>query len=176
METKMRATEEQLAYARLLDKGMKVGLLLLIITFIIYVSGIIAPHVPQSTVPKIWNQKVGNYLYILSQVESSGVESAITLVNECKAVPEHGVVPDKCKAIAEEGHKLTGWSWLGRVGKADFLNFIGIVFLAGVTILCYIRIIPILFAKKDTVYGVLAIIEVVVLVLAASGLLKAGGH
>jgi len=33
-----------------------------------------------------------------------------------------------------------------------------------------------LFRKKDTVYGILAILEVLVLVLAASGILKAGGH
>jgi hypothetical protein len=69
-----------------------------------------------------------------------------------------------------------GWTWLGMLGKGDFLNFVGIAFLAGVTILCYIRIIPILFKKKDTVYAILAILEVMVLVLAASGILKAGGH
>ena len=62
------------------------------------------------------------------------------------------------------------------VGKGEFLNFIGIVFLAGVTIVCYLRIIPILLRKKDTMYAVLAIIEVLVLTLAASGVLKSGGH
>jgi hypothetical protein len=62
------------------------------------------------------------------------------------------------------------------VGKGDFLNFIGIAFLSGVTILCYMVIIPIFFRKKDTVYGIIAIIEVAVLVLAASGLLRGGGH
>ncbi|HAM49740.1 MAG TPA: hypothetical protein DCP92_03255 [Nitrospiraceae bacterium] len=70
----------------------------------------------------------------------------------------------------------TGWSWLGMVGKGDFLNFLGIAFLAGLTIVCFIRIIPILFRKKDIVYFIIAIIEVLVLVLAASGILKAGGH
>jgi hypothetical protein len=70
----------------------------------------------------------------------------------------------------------TGWSWLYMLGKGDFLNFMGIAFLSAVTIFCYLRIIPILFRKKDTVYGILAIIEVLVLVLAASGILKAGGH
>jgi len=46
----------------------------------------------------------------------------------------------------------------------------------GVTTVCYVRIIPILFRKKDVAFGIIAIIEVVVLVLAASGLLKSGGH
>jgi hypothetical protein len=62
------------------------------------------------------------------------------------------------------------------IHKGDFLNFAGIVFLAGVTIICYARIIPILLRKKDTVFVVIAVLEVLVLVLAASGLLKAGGH
>ncbi|MFZ6017157.1 MAG: hypothetical protein ACOYU0_06050 [Nitrospirota bacterium] len=70
----------------------------------------------------------------------------------------------------------TGWDWLGMIGKGDYLNFIGIAILAGLTILCYLVILPILMRKKDTPYVVIAILEVAVLVLAASGILKAGGH
>ncbi len=73
-------------------------------------------------------------------------------------------------------HIHTGWSWLDMLGKGDFLNFVGIAFLAGVTIVCNLRIIPILLKKKDIVYAILAILEVLVLTLAASGILKAGGH
>jgi len=83
-------------------------------------------------------------------------------------------MPVKDYLKAAEIH--AGWSWLGMLGKGDFLNFTGIAFLSAVTIFCYMRIIPILFRKKDTVYGVLAIIEVLVLALAASGILKGGGH
>jgi len=138
MSNKLQATEEQLAYAKLLDLGMKFGLLILIATFIVYIFGILTPHVAVDDLPKYWTMPVKDYL---------------------KAANIH-----------------TGWSWLSLVGKGDILNFIPIVFLAGVTILCYIRIIPILFRKKDTVYAFLAIIEVLVLVLAASGVLKSGGH
>ena len=135
---KLKATEEQLAYAKLLDFGMKLGLLVLIITFIVYLSGFFSPHIPVNDLPRYWGMSVHKYL------ESTGIHP--------------------------------GWTWLGMLGKGDFLNFVGIAFLAGVTILCYLRIIPILFRKKDTVYGILAIVEVLVLVLAASGILKAGGH
>jgi len=68
----------------------------------------------------------------------------------------------------------TGWSWLGSLGQGDLVNFVGIAFLAGVTIICYIAIIPILLRKKDMPYVVLALVEVAVLVLAASGVLKSG--
>ena len=138
MSNKLHATEEQLAYAKLLDLGMKVGLLMLVVTFFIYVFGIFSPHIPVNELPNYWKLPVKQYL---------------------KAANIH-----------------TGWTWVSMVGKGEFLNFIPIVFLAGVTILCYIRIIPILFRKKDTIYAFIAIIEVLVLVLAASGVLKSGGH
>ncbi|MFZ5998625.1 MAG: hypothetical protein ACOYW7_14240 [Nitrospirota bacterium] len=138
MENKLKATEEQLAYAKLLDLGMKLGLVMLVVTFIVYLSGILTPHVPVNDLPKYWGMSVHKYLEVTN------------------------IQP--------------GWAWLGMLGKGDFLNFTGIAFLAGVTILCYVRIIPILFKNKDNVYGILAIIEVLVLALAASGILKSGGH
>lgn len=138
MDNKLKATEEQIAYAKLLDLGMKVGLLAITVTFIIYLTGVLTPHVAIADLPKYWGMPVKEYL---------------------KATDIH-----------------TGWSWLGMLGKGDFLNFVGIAFLAGVTIICFMRIIPIFFRKKDTAYAVFAIIEVLVLTLAASGILKAGGH
>jgi hypothetical protein len=138
MDKKVLATEEQLAYAKLLDSGMKFGLLILVVTFIVYLTGILAPHVPVNDLPNYWKMPVHKYLVAT------------------------GIHP--------------GWAWLGMLGKGDFLNFIGIAFLAGVTIICYLRVIPILLKKNDSTYAILAAIEVLVLALAASGLLKAGGH
>lgn len=138
MDNKTKATEEQIAYAKLLDVGMKVGLLIITLTFIVYMLGVLTPHVPVEDLPKYWSMPVKEYLHATN-------------------------IP-------------VGWAWLGMVGKGDFLNFIGIAFLAGVTALCFIRITPILFRKKDAIYGIFAIIEVLVLVLAASGILKTGGH
>lgn len=69
-----------------------------------------------------------------------------------------------------------GWSWLGMIGKGDFINFIGIAFLAGITIPCYLAILPGLIRKKDTILTVVALLEITVLVLAASGVLRGGGH
>jgi hypothetical protein len=68
----------------------------------------------------------------------------------------------------------TGWTWLGMLAYGDFVNFIGIAALAGVTIICYLAIVPGLLKSKDVTYAVLAILEVLVLVLAASGVIAAG--
>jgi hypothetical protein len=130
--------EEQLVYARWLDAGMKIGLLLLTVTFAVYMAGALAPHVPVTDLPRYWTMPVKQYL-------------AAT-----------GIHP--------------GWGWVLMLGKGDFLNFVGIAFLAGVTIACYAAIIPVLFRKKDRVYAWLAVVEILVLALAASGVLKSGGH
>ena len=130
--------EEQLAYAQVLDLGMKLGLLLLVVTFALYLTGLVAPHIPVEELPRYWSLPVKKYL---------------------AATGTHG-----------------GWSWVGMLGKGDFLNFLGIAFLAAVAIVCYVAVTPIFFRKNDRIYGVLAVVEVLVLVLAASGVLGVGGH
>ncbi len=130
--------EEQLAYARLLDVGMRFGLLLLVATFGIYALGVLAPHVPVNDLPTYWTMPVRKYL-------------AAT-----------GIHP--------------GWGWVHMLDKGDFVNFVGVAFLAGVTLVCYVRIIPIFIRKNEKVYAVIAVLEVLVLALAASGVLKSGGH
>ncbi len=68
-----------------------------------------------------------------------------------------------------------GWGWISLLATGDFSNFIGIAVLAGVTIVCYIQLSLDLFRENDKLMGTIAIIEVVVLVVAASGLVG-GAH
>jgi hypothetical protein len=74
----------------------------------------------------------------------------------------------------EHAHIKTGWSWLGMLQYGDFINFIGVAVLAGVSVICYLAIVPVLLKNNDKVYAVLALLEAIVLSLAASGLLKVG--
>ncbi len=135
---KNRASEEQLAYAKVLNRGMWFGLALLVITFFVYISGVLPTHVPINDLPKYWTMRVHDFNVALNAP--------------------------------------TGWHWTALVGKGDYLNFVGIAILSGLTILCYLVILPILARKKDTAYVGIGIVEVLVLALAASGLLKVGGH
>ncbi|MEO5373201.1 MAG: hypothetical protein H7840_02855 [Alphaproteobacteria bacterium] len=136
--SKVTATEEQIIYAKLLDWGMKAGLAALVVTFAIYVSGLLPPYIPVEQVSSYWGMSAHEYLAAAN------------------------VQP--------------GWAWVHMVGRGDFLNFIGVAFLAGITIVCYLPIIPIFLKKKDTVYAAIAVAEVLVLTLAASGILHVGGH
>jgi putative copper export protein len=135
---KTKASEEQIAYAKVLNVGMWFGLALLIITFFVYVSGVLPTHVPINDLPKYWTMRVHDFNVALNAP--------------------------------------TGWHWTALVGKGDYLNFVGIAILSGLTILCYLVILPILIRKKDTPYVLIAIVEVLVLALAASGIMKVGGH
>ncbi|MES0350989.1 MAG: DUF1634 domain-containing protein [Desulfobacteria bacterium] len=74
----------------------------------------------------------------------------------------------------EHAHIGTGWSWVGMLQYGDFINFIGVAVLAGVSIICYLAIVPLLLKNNDKVYAVIALLEVLVLSLAASGILKVG--
>jgi hypothetical protein len=55
-------TEEQLAYASALDTGMKIGLLLLVGTFVVYMTGLLHPHIQVGDLPRYWSLPVKEYL------------------------------------------------------------------------------------------------------------------
>jgi len=132
----LQATPEQILYAKILEWGMYLGLLILFITFGLYTFGIIDPYIPLDKISKYWSYNVHEYL-------------------------EHAGIKD-------------GWSWLGMLKYGDFINFIGVAILAGVTIICYASIVPTLLKNKDVVYAIIAVLEVIILSAAASGLLAVG--
>jgi hypothetical protein len=69
-----------------------------------------------------------------------------------------------------------GWSWLSYLYYGDFLNFLPIAALAGITILGYLCLAASFFNHREHILGGIAILEIIVLMLAASGILKVGGH
>jgi hypothetical protein len=136
--TAIKTPQEQITYANLLFYGCWGALALLAVTYLIYVLGILPPHVSMQEVTALWSGPVGNYL--------------------------------------EKANVPHGWGWLALIGKGDFLNFIGVVVLAGMTIVCYLTLIPAFLKEKQTIFAVIAVLEVLVLTLAASGIVGGGGH
>jgi len=134
----LKATEEQVLYSKILNIGMLIGLAGLVIAFIIYCTGILAPLIPLEKVQTYWILSVHEYL------TQSGIQA--------------------------------GWAWFGNLQFGDMLNFLPIAFLSLLTIVCYIAIIPVLIRKKDTAFVVIAVLEIIVLAVAASGILGTGGH
>jgi len=69
-----------------------------------------------------------------------------------------------------------GWAWFGELHHGDFLIYLPLTFLAAVTILSYMTLLPRFFRNREPLLGVLALFQVAVLLLAASGILLMGGH
>ncbi len=140
------ATPEQLLYAGILEKGMYAGLLLMIITFALYVFGLVTPVVPLNEIAGYWSQPVDQYLAAINA------------------------------NFLHWEHPPTGWAWLHLLNRGDFLNFLPMAILSGVTIVCYLVIVPGLFKRGDTAMGVMALATAMILILAASGVLAVGAH
>ena len=138
MPTEMETPKEQVLYANILFYGCWLGILIMVVTYILYISGLLTPYVPLEKITQYWSQPVSQY------VEGAGIP--------------------------------LGWGWVALVGKGDFINFLGIVLLAGLTILCFLTLIPAYLAQKEWVFAGITIVEVLVLILAASGVLVTGAH
>ncbi len=128
----------QIRYANILSAGAWLGILLMIITYFIYVTGLVSPHIDLTVVTQNWDKGVDEFIGIT--------------------------------------HAPHGWGWLSLLHKADFLNFIGLILLAVLTIICYFFLIVGFKKSKDWTYFIISLLEVVVLSFAASGILGSGGH
>jgi len=53
---------EQLVYARLLERGTRLGLFLLVAGFAVYMAELVPPHVPLEQLPALWSLPVEDYL------------------------------------------------------------------------------------------------------------------
>ncbi len=63
----------------------------------------------------------------------------------------------------------TGWRWLDFLGRSDVMNLVGIACVATVTLVCFARLVPEFVRQRDSVYTAIALMELWVLALAASG-------
>lgn len=69
----------------------------------------------------------------------------------------------------------TGWGWLALVHEGDLSNLIGVSMLAGCSLPPLLGLIPLYLKRRDYTYAGICALVVIVLILAASGLLT-GGH
>lgn len=133
---KMKPSEEQLSFASILQSISLGGLGILLVGFIVYLSGLLPTFVPASKIPQYWGLRVDEF------VEKTGVP--------------------------------TGWHWVPLIHHGDMVAFIGIVILAATSLMAFIFILPTFVKKKDWAYSVIIALQIIVLLLAASGLISGG--
>lgn len=131
------ADAAQRRYAAWLAAGSRLGLAMLLASFVAYLAGWLAPVVPLEQLPALWNQPVASYLQATGQ--------------------------------------SAGWSWLGRLGQGDVLNLLGIALLASCSLPCLLAVLPLYARRGDRAFVALCLLEALVLVVAASGIID-GAH
>ena len=134
----LKPSREQIIYANLLLMGMVAGIIIMMVTYTIYLTGVLPSHVDLQLITANWGKGIHDYLEIT--------------------------------------HSPHGWGWLGLLLKGDFLNYIGFTLLGLMTIICYLVLVRGFVRKKDWIFAVISILEILVLSLAASGILGGGGH
>ena len=110
-------------------------------------------------------------LIIIYVVYVTGLLSSYIPLHE---VPKYWTM--NVRDYLHDTHIQDGWGWIWMLRYADFLNFVPIAMLAGVTILCFLVVAPVLWKQNDKLYAGLALLEAVILGVAASGILGSGGH
>lgn len=138
MHEQIAASPAQLRYANMLFYGSYFGLGLLVLTYILYVLGILEPQIPLDKLVVLWSGSAADY-------RAAG------------SIPQ-------------------GWGWVALLHKGDIANFVGIVVLAGLTIVCFAQLLVDFLRRRDHLMAILALLEILVLSLAASGILVGAGH
>ena len=129
---------EQVIYANILILGVWCGILILLVTFGLYVFGVLTPHVPIEETPTHWGLGVDDYAH------ATGWPN--------------------------------GWSWTAMLGKGDILTYVGFILLALLSILGYMFLLITYVRERSRLFSIICLLEILVLGLAASGLLGSGGH
>ena len=109
---------------------------------------------------------VSTYVIYLTEILPSQVD--------LKLIPKvWGKGVDEYLAITHSPH---GWGWVHLLAKGDFLNYIGFALLALMTIFCYLVLVRGYVRQKNWIFTAIAVLEIIVLSIAASGILGRGGH
>jgi len=122
---------QQLRYAALLEWGTRLGLAVLAVSFLAYVTGWLPAHVDPDRLPQFWSQPVASYL---SQTQSP-----------------------------------KGWALLPLLYRGDMLGLAGIGILAGCSTFALLALVPLYAASRDRIFVALCLMEVTVVLVAASG-------
>ena len=76
--------------------------------------------------------------------------------------------------FAEATGAPAGWGWLALLGSSDYLNLAAVALFGLVTLACYARIVPVLFAAGERPQAWIALAQVLVLAAAAVGIFTGG--
>lgn len=128
------ALDAQRRYGRWLLVTTRLGAVLLVVAFVLYVTGAVSPHVPIERLPKLWKLPASQFL--------------------------------------EQAHIAPGWhGWTTLIAHGDMLVQAAIALLISSSILCLAAVVPLFWKRGERMIAVLCVLQIAVLVFAASGAL-----
>lgn len=134
VQNNVDVSPERSNYANILLICSWAGIFVMVVTFLLYMSGLFNPIVKPSDMPLYWEMNVHQYALVT--------------------------------------HAPSGWNWLGLINHSDYLNLVGLAFLGIVSILGYLSLLVAYLRKKDIPYAIMVSLEIIVIVLAASGVFR----
>jgi hypothetical protein len=78
--------------------------------------------------------------------------------------------------LARTGTPSAPWEWTRFLEFGDIVNYVPVAFIGSVSFICLARVLPVFAKKGDVAYTVIVLVQLVVIALAASGVLVAGTH
>lgn len=78
--------------------------------------------------------------------------------------------------LARTGTPSAPWEWTRFLEFGDIMNYVPVAFIGSVSFICLARVLPVFAKKGDVAYTVIVLVQLVVIALAASGVLVAGTH
>lgn len=127
---------EQLRYALWLDWGTRLGALVLVLSFLAYMMGWLAPRLSVHELVALWHLPASEF-------------------TQRTGMPQ-------------------GWAWLAHLHQGDMAGLLGIALLAACSLPCLLALVPLYLRRGERAYAAICLAEVAVLLLAASGALRAG--
>lgn len=135
-EVLLNESEELDRYATVVRFGSLIALGVIVIAFILDMTGLVPPAVPHEVVMANWGKSHEAY-------------------------------------AAATGRPI-GWASLVGVAHADVATMAGIVMLLLLSITALASVLPIAVRKRDWLFGTMAVVQILVILLAAAGVLAGG--
>lgn len=107
---------------------------------------------------------VGYALYVLGILPSMASPEVVAAHWHLRAADLHNAI-----------QVPSGWNWLALLGNGDVLSFASLAYLAMVTTICLLVVIPVFLKENDKIYTIITTLQVLVLLFAAAGVVS-GGH
>ncbi len=138
MNQKNTPVTGQLAYAKIIYRLANIGIVIMTISYVLYMTGYPKPFLPIGKLVQLWETRSVEFI-------------------EITQMP-------------------VGFDLIHHLAQSDIISLMSIIFVSSITIIGYVRILPYFLKENDLPYTLITILQILVFILAAGGILSFGSH